>query len=164
LAYRAYSEQLFRRFWQHDVTLVGIGATIVIACVADVPDPLINILLLALLLAAVSNSGRMAGFLQIRLLRWLGDVSYSVYIFQMSAFTLVVGLSSILVEHGLGGWRFEALAALLALGCGVLVHRCIDVPVRAALRPLPGRLAGAYRAIAHRAVIRAPLTLAKRER
>jgi len=47
----------------------------------------------------------------------------------------------VLVEHGLSGWKFEMLAASLAIGGGVLVHRCIDLPVRAALRRLPDRVA-----------------------
>ncbi len=102
LAYRTYSERLFRTFW---------------------------------------DSGRMAGLLNARPLRWLGDISYSVYIFQMVPFMLIVRHSGTLVAHGLGGVWFEAIGVLLALGGGVLVHRRVDLPARAALRRLPGRMA-----------------------
>jgi peptidoglycan/LPS O-acetylase OafA/YrhL len=141
LVYRAYSEQLFRTFWEKDATLLGLTALIVAACSVDGTDAPIVILLLALLLAAVSNSGHMAGVLNARPLRWLGDVSYSVYIFQSCPLMVAVALSGVLVAHGLGGIWFEAVSALFALGGGVLVHRCVDVPARAALRRLPDRLA-----------------------
>jgi peptidoglycan/LPS O-acetylase OafA/YrhL len=141
LAYRAYSERLFRTFWEKDATLLGVMAMTVATCFVDLTDGPIVILLLALLLAAVSNSGRMAGLLNARPLRWLGDISYSVYIFQMVPFMLIVRHSGTLVAYGLGGVWFEAIGVLLALGGGVLVHRRVDLPARAALRRLPGRMA-----------------------
>jgi peptidoglycan/LPS O-acetylase OafA/YrhL len=141
LAYRAYSEQVLRKFWERDGALLGVTAAILAAPFAGVSDGPIVVLLLALLLAAVSNSGRMAGLLNARPLRWLGDISYSVYIFQMVPFMLIVRYSGALAAHGLGGVRFEALAVLLALGGGVLVHRRVDLPARAALRRLPERMA-----------------------
>src|SRR5262249_19750987 len=82
-------------------------------------------------------------------LRWLGDVSYSIYISQLLPFLLMTSISGMLVVHGLGGSIFEAIFVLLAIGSGILVHRCIDVPARAWLRRLPNRLAAS--AIAHRA-------------
>jgi peptidoglycan/LPS O-acetylase OafA/YrhL len=141
LAYRAYSEGLFRTFWERDATLLGVTAAIIAAFFAGVSDGLIVPLLLALLLAAVGNTGHMAGLLNARPLRWLGDVSYSVYIFQAVPLMVIVGHSGTLVALGLGGVRFEALGVLLALGGGVLVHRRVDLPARAALRRLPARLA-----------------------
>jgi peptidoglycan/LPS O-acetylase OafA/YrhL len=140
-AYRSYSERLLRKIWEKDVTLVGVVAMIVATCFAGVSDGPIVILLLALLLASVCNSGRMAAILNARPLRWLGEVSYSVYIFQTPPLMVAVAFSSLLVAHGLAGAWFSVLAALLALGSGVLVHRCVDLPVRAALRRLPDRVA-----------------------
>jgi peptidoglycan/LPS O-acetylase OafA/YrhL len=141
LAYRAYSEGLFRTFWEKDTTLLVVTAAIISASFAGVSDGLTVLLLLALLLAAVSNSGRLAGLLNARPLRWLGDVSYSVYIFQSVPLMVMVGHSKTLVALGLGGVRFEVIGVLLALGSGVLVHRRVDLPARAALRRLPARLA-----------------------
>lgn len=140
-AYRAYSGRLFRGFWEKDATLVGVMAMIIAACFAGVSDGPIVILLVALLLAAVCNSGRMAGLLNAGPLRWLGEVSYSVYIFQALPLMLAVAFSGALIAHGLGGAWFTAFASLLAIGGGVLVHRCVDVPARAWLRRLPDRLA-----------------------
>jgi peptidoglycan/LPS O-acetylase OafA/YrhL len=166
-AYRAYSERLFRKIWEKDATLIGVIAMIIAACFAGGPDSLIVMLMLALLLASVCNSGRMAGFLNARPLRWLGEVSYSVYIFQMLPFMLMVGISGEFVAHGLGGVRYEAIAALLAIGGGVLVHRCVDVPARAALRRLPDRVmafAAAYRSAETRPAPLMPAPAPERDR
>jgi peptidoglycan/LPS O-acetylase OafA/YrhL len=165
-AYRSYSERLFRTIWEKDVTLIGVIAMIIAACFAGGPDSLIVMLMLALLLASVCNSGRIAGVLNTRPLRWLGEVSYSVYIFQALPLMLAMGISGVLVAHGFAGIRFEAIAALLALGGGVLVHRCIDVPVRAALRRLPDRamaLAAAYRSGATLPAPQAPVGVPERD-
>jgi peptidoglycan/LPS O-acetylase OafA/YrhL len=148
-AYRAYGEGLFRKFWQRDATLLGVTAAILAALFADVSDGATVILLLALLLAAVSNAGRLAGLLNARPLRWLGDISYSLYIFQMVPFMLLATFSGLLVAHGVRGVWFEWLCATLALGSAVLVHRRIDVPARAVLRRLPDRIGA--RAAARRA-------------
>jgi peptidoglycan/LPS O-acetylase OafA/YrhL len=140
LAYRAYRERLFRAIWERDATLIAVVAMIVGACVAGISDAPIVILLLAVLLASVSNSGRVAGVLNAKPLRWLGEVSYPVYIFQMVPLMFAATISEELVAHGLYGVRFQAFAFFLALGCGALVHRCVDQPVRAALRRLPDRM------------------------
>jgi len=148
-AYRYFSEKRSRKFWEKDATLIGIGAMIFAACSAGISDGVIVVLLLALLLASVCNSGRVAPILTAAPLRWLGEVSYSIYISQLVPFLLMTSISGILVSHGLGGSTFEAIFASLGIGSGVLVHRCIDVPARTRLRQLPDRLAAsviAYRA------------------
>jgi peptidoglycan/LPS O-acetylase OafA/YrhL len=95
------------------------------------------VLLLALLLASVRNSGKCIGILDARILRWLGDASYSIYIFQILPFMVAVSLSETFVAVGLGGFRFQVIATLFAIGGGLLVHRRVDVPARAALRRVP---------------------------
>jgi peptidoglycan/LPS O-acetylase OafA/YrhL len=139
-AYRAYSEGVLRTVCRSDTTLLGVVALIFAACAARLSDGPIVVLLLALLMAAVSNNGRAKRLLNIRPLRWLGDVSYSLYIFQALPLSLMLILSGVLAAHGIVGFRLQALAVLLALGSGVLVHRCVDVPVRATLRRLPDRV------------------------
>jgi peptidoglycan/LPS O-acetylase OafA/YrhL len=139
-AYRFYSEGIFRRFWEKDATLVGVSMIIVAACLADVSDGVIVVLLLALLLASVWNSGKITDFLNARTLRLLGEASYSIYIFQILPFMVAVSLSGMLVAHGFGGSRFQVIATLFAIGGGLLVHRRVDTPIRAALRRLPDRL------------------------
>jgi peptidoglycan/LPS O-acetylase OafA/YrhL len=135
--YRYYSERLLRKIWENDIVLIAIVITIAAGCLLGAPDSLTVILLLMLLLASVCNSGRVAGLLNARPLRWLGEVSYSVYIFQALPFTVAVSLAGTLAQHGISGLRFELIATLFAFGGGVLVHRCIDVPARAMLRRLP---------------------------
>jgi peptidoglycan/LPS O-acetylase OafA/YrhL len=136
-AYRYYSERLLRKIWENDIVLIAIVITIAAGCLLGAPDRLTVILLLMLLLASVCNSGRVAGLLNARPLRWPGEVSYSVYIFQALPFTVAVSLAGTLAQHGISGLRFELIATLFAFGGGVLVHRCIDVPARAMLRRLP---------------------------
>jgi peptidoglycan/LPS O-acetylase OafA/YrhL len=150
LAYRLYSERLFRTIWEKDATFIGIVAMIIGACSAGISDGPIVILLLALLLASVCNSGRMTRILNTGPLHWLGEVSYSVYIFQTVPFMLAMVFAGVLAGRGINGPIFTAITALLAIGGGVLVHRCVDVPARAWLRRLPDRLASI--AAAHRDV------------
>ena len=136
-AYQFYSERLFRKIWEKDFALIAIAVMIATACLVGAPDSLSVVLLLALLIAAVCNSGHMATILHARPLRWLGEVSYSVYIFQILPFMVAVSLSGVLTAYGISGSRFEIIAVLFAFGSGVLVHRCVDVPARAALRRVP---------------------------
>jgi peptidoglycan/LPS O-acetylase OafA/YrhL len=139
-AYRLYSEGIFRHFWEKDATLIGISIIIAAACLADVSDGAIVVLLLAVLLASVWNSGKLTDFLNAKTLRLLGEASYSIYIFQILPFTVAVSISGMFVAHGLGGSRFQVIATLFAIGGGLLVHRRVDTPMRAALRRLPDRL------------------------
>jgi peptidoglycan/LPS O-acetylase OafA/YrhL len=166
-AYRAYSERLFAALWEKDVTLVVVVAMVIGGCYVGASDGLIVLLLLPLLLAAVCNGGRMARILNARPLRWLGEISYSVYIFQALPLMVAVGLSGTLVAHGLGGVWFAIIAASLALGSGVLVHRCVDVPARAALRRLPDRVitfAAGYRRAGTRSAPLVPVAVRERDR
>jgi peptidoglycan/LPS O-acetylase OafA/YrhL len=144
--YRFYCERIFCRFWEKDATLIGISLLIIAACLTDVSDGAIVVLLLALLLASVHNSGKLTVLLNARTLRWLGEASYSIYIFQILPFMVAVGLSGMFVSSGLGGSRFQVIATLFAIGGGVLVHRCVDVPARAALRRLPDRMMALFAA------------------
>jgi peptidoglycan/LPS O-acetylase OafA/YrhL len=147
IAYRCYSRQLLRRFWQSDATLAGIIALIIAACFMRASDGAVIMLLLGVLMASVCNSGQLSRFIDARPLRWLGEISYSVYIFQAVMLILLVNIAHVLVSHGLGGAWFALLSVLVALASGVLVHRCVDKPARAMLRRLPDRvmaLAAAY--------------------
>lgn len=140
LAYRCYSQQFLRRFWQNDATFAGVIALIVAACLMGASDGAVVMLLLALLMACVCNAGRSSRVIDARPLRWLGEVSYSVYIFQAPLFLLLMQIAHVLAPHGLSGVWLASLAVPLALASGALVHRCVDVPIRAALRRLPDRV------------------------
>ncbi len=165
LAYRCYSRGCSESCGEKDITLIAVIVMVVVACLANVSDGLIVVFLLALLLAAVSNTGQMVKAIDIKPLRWLGEVSYSVYIFQLVPAMLLIGISGMLVSHGLGGSRFQFIVVLSALGGGVLVHRCVDVPIRAALRRLPDP-ATAIRAVYRNATatrLTAPVAVAGRD-
>ncbi len=139
-AYRSYSERLFRNIWEKDVSAVVVIALIIGACFTGVSDGPIVILLLALLLVSVCNSGIILRLLSVSPLIWLGEISYSLYIFQKIPLVLAVLLSGWLAMHGYGGAWLSPVAILLTLGCGALVHRYVDVPARAGLRLLPDRV------------------------
>jgi peptidoglycan/LPS O-acetylase OafA/YrhL len=145
-AYRFYGESLFRQIWQKDVVLISTIGMLTAASLLGAPGGLIVILLLMLLLCSVCNTGYAAAVLNARPLRWLGEVSYSVYIFQILPFMVVVSFSGTLAAYGISGSRFEIIAALFAFGSGVLVHRCVDVPARSALRRLPDRMMALFAA------------------
>jgi peptidoglycan/LPS O-acetylase OafA/YrhL len=140
-AYRCYRERRLRRIWAADATFIAIIAMIVVLCAAGASDGPIVSLLPALLLAAVANTGRVGKILGAGPLRRLGEISYSLYIFQAIPLMFAARIAGPLTAHGLGGWRFAAIAVLLAIGSAGLVHRCIDAPARAALCRLPDRLA-----------------------
>jgi len=165
LAYRFYSEGHFRRVWGRDATFIVLLAAIAIASFVDAPDGVIVVLLVPLLLASVCNSGKATGMLNARPLRWLGDISYSVYIFQMTAFAIPVTFAGVLVASGWGGYRFQAITILTAIGCGALVHRCIDVPMRVALRGSVNRVVGsaAFRPRRRAALRTAPPAVSARD-
>ena len=150
LAYRCYSLRVFGSFWKDDTTLAGVTALIVAAGVMQAADGVIIMLLLGLLMACVGNAGRLSRFIEVRPLRSLGEVSYSVYIFQAPIFILLASLADPLVAYGYSRAWFALLSAPVVLGGGVLVHRCVDVPARAMLRRLPDRamaFAAAYRGV-----------------
>jgi peptidoglycan/LPS O-acetylase OafA/YrhL len=162
VAYRCYSHQFLRGFWQRDATLASVIALIVAACFAGASDGAVVMLLLALLMASVCNTGRSSRFIDARPLRWLGEVSYSLYIFQASLFLLLIQIAPVLARHGLSDVWLVSLAVPLALASGAIVHRCVDKPARAMLRELPDRvmaLAAAHRGARPDAVPLVPVPL-----
>jgi peptidoglycan/LPS O-acetylase OafA/YrhL len=148
IAYRCYSRQFLRKFWQKDAIFAGVVALIVAACSVGASDGVVVMLLLGLLMASVCNAGRLSRFIDARPLRWLGEISYSVYIFQACLFLLLMQIAYLLAPHSLGGVWLALLAVPLTLASAAIVHRCIDAPARTMLRRLPARvmaLAAAYR-------------------
>jgi peptidoglycan/LPS O-acetylase OafA/YrhL len=140
VAYRCYSQQFLRKFWQNGATFAGVITLIVVACLMRVSDGAVVMLLLALLMASVCNAGRSSRFIDARPLRWLGEISFSVYIFQTSIFMLLMQIAHATTPRGLSGVWLASLAVPLALASGAIVHRCVDEPVRAMLRGLPDRV------------------------
>jgi peptidoglycan/LPS O-acetylase OafA/YrhL len=137
---RAYQAEHRSVFWRSDALLFGVAGLIVVGYASSVSDGLLVILFPSLLLAVAANRGLIGRLLEVPPLRALGDISYSVYIFQMVPLTLANAAAELLGWHGDGLWP-QILITVFILICGVLVHRRVDVPARSALRRLPDRLA-----------------------
>ncbi|HEY4136016.1 MAG TPA: acyltransferase [Alphaproteobacteria bacterium] len=80
LAYAIYRSGLLARLFEKDLTLLLAFAGVGLAMHVGAPDLWAVPLFLLLILSAVSNRERAAGFLNVRPLVWLGDVSYSIYL------------------------------------------------------------------------------------
>jgi peptidoglycan/LPS O-acetylase OafA/YrhL len=141
ITYRAFSDRGLARHWQSDATFVGIAAALVIA-VALVPyDDVVAVALFPLLLlAAVCNAGAATRLLNARPLRWLGDISYSVYLGQAPAFSIAMILSTTWLGPSLGLTGLRVLVVVATLAIATLVHRTVEVPCRALLRRAPDQL------------------------
>jgi peptidoglycan/LPS O-acetylase OafA/YrhL len=139
ITYRAFSDGDLARHWRSDVTLAAIAAALVLA--AALPNDVVVVALFPpLLLAAVSNAGVATRLLNARPLRWLGDISYSVYLGQALAFSVVAILSATWAGPWLGltGLRVLAVAATFAIA--TLTYRNVELPCRALLRRVPDQL------------------------
>jgi peptidoglycan/LPS O-acetylase OafA/YrhL len=83
--------------------------------------PIVALVLPMILYYTVSNSQNLFGkILEWRPLRWLGRISFSVYIWQM--LFLVDG------RHYLGAWQALPIALLPVFGCAVLSYYLIEKP------------------------------------
>jgi len=140
LTYRAFSDPQAASIWRRDAAFLAVAATLALVVEFVPNDGLVVALLPLLLLAAVSNGGRVGRLLNAAPLRWLGDISYSLYLSQGIAFAVVLALAatSLAPVLGLGGLR--ALAVLLTLAIGALIYRCVEAPCRALLRRAPNKL------------------------
>lgn len=139
LTYRAFNDRDLARHWRSDLTFAAVVSALVLAAV--LPNDVVVIALFPpLLLAAASNAGMATRLLNIRPLRWLGDISYSVYLGQVLAFSLAPTLAPTRagVWLGLTGLRLLTVAATLAIA--TLTYRTVEVPCRALLRRAPDQL------------------------
>jgi peptidoglycan/LPS O-acetylase OafA/YrhL len=141
ITYRAFSDRNLARHWQSDASVLAVAAALVVAMALMPHDDVVVVALFPLLLlAAVSNAGRATRLLNARPLRWLGDISYSVYLGQAPALSIALILSTTWLgpRLGLTGLRLVSVAATLAIA--TLVHRTIEVPCRDLLRRAPDQL------------------------
>jgi len=140
MTYRAFSDRDLARHWRSDITFAAVTAALVLAAALPDGDVVVVALFPLLLLAAVSNAGMATRLLNIGPLRWLGDISYSVYLGQALAFSVVATLAATWVGPWLGitGLRVLAVAAILAIA--MLTYRTVEVPCRTLLRRAPDQL------------------------
>lgn len=146
-AYRLYTDDTLGAVWRSTLALPCLALAIVTAAWANVSDAVIVGLMPALLLTAVSNSGWPQFILSAGPLRWLGEISYSVYMFQMLVILIATRFSGQLVNWGLDDIWFQLIVVVASIAAGAIVHRRVDAPARAALRRLalriPNKLAAA---------------------
>ena len=140
ITYRAFSDPHAARIWRSDVAFLAVAGALAVAFEFMPNDGIIVALLPLLLLAAVRNTGLAARVLNAAPLRWMGDISYSVYLGQAFAFSAVLTLATTPLGPALGLDGLRALAVVFALAIGALIYRCVEVPCRALLRRAPDQL------------------------
>jgi peptidoglycan/LPS O-acetylase OafA/YrhL len=132
-----------------DAFFVALALAIALALHLAIWDVLVVPLMAALVLAGASNRARIGTALETRPMRWLGEISYSIYLLHWPVFiALALGVGAV---HGteltMTPSKLEALALLgialpLILGLATLSYRFIEIPARRLLtrcltRPLP---------------------------
>lgn len=146
--YLAYRTQRLRRL-HGDLPCLLLAAAVVLLLHLGAPDLLLPPLFALLILALAGNEGRMARALSIAPLRFLGAISYSVYMSHMLVLETLQVVSRALWGHGFGE-ALNALQSSLALGLllvvilllSAMLYRGIEQPLRQALRN--SRFAQAY--------------------
>lgn len=140
MTYRAFRDPAAARLWHSDAAFLAVAAALALALEFVPNDGVIVALFPLLLLVAVSNAGVAARLLNAWPLRSMGDISYSVYLGQSLAFSLVLSLSATRFGPllGINGLRVFTVASTLAIGA--LLYRCVEVPCRTLLRRAPDQL------------------------
>ncbi|HEY1503143.1 MAG TPA: acyltransferase family protein, partial [Stellaceae bacterium] len=136
LAYRVYRSGRWPRFFRTDSAFAVTGATILALCVIVSSDLAIVALLPALLLAASVNAGRVRAALNGRVIGFLGEISYSLYMIHYFCIGMVIAA---------GHW-FDASPSNVAMfvtslcvsvALATVVSRGVEYPARALLRDIP---------------------------
>jgi peptidoglycan/LPS O-acetylase OafA/YrhL len=132
--YRAYAQGWARDMLRRDrIPLAALGAIAALSFFPMLSDIAIIGLLAPLLIAVAHNSGRVSRFLESAPLRYLGKISYSLYLMQIVPELL-------LDEHIAGFPALQHAPIIVGIFVGTsfigaaLVSRCIEYPARAALR------------------------------
>jgi peptidoglycan/LPS O-acetylase OafA/YrhL len=140
LIYSIYDQGLFARLLASDLAL-GFILAAVCALVHDTASDLCIVLLFpGLILAAVRNEGYLRRLLNAAPLRWLGDVSYSLYLVHW--FVLFALVQTVRRLPGLSLRQLPSTASLLAtlslialsIALAAVTHRVIEVRGRQWLR------------------------------
>jgi peptidoglycan/LPS O-acetylase OafA/YrhL len=128
--------------------IVGAGALVafLLGASVGVPDFALVGLLAAAILGAAMSVGLLASVLASRVLVWLGEISYSVY---MVHFPILIVARRLLDQQGLGDWPLAARAltllamVALVLALAATLFYIVERPARTLLRDRAGRMAPA---------------------
>ena len=140
LIYSIYDQGLFARLLASDLALGLALAAVCLLVHSAASDLGIVLLFPVLILAAVRNEGRLHGLLNAAPLRWLGDISYSLYLVHW--FVLCALLEMVRWLPGLTLRQLPATASLLtalslivvSMALATITHRLIEVRGRRWLR------------------------------
>jgi peptidoglycan/LPS O-acetylase OafA/YrhL len=140
LLYSGYHSGLFAPLLATDMTLLVI--TLLLGALLHVAAPDLGIIALfpLLILAAVRNKGRLARLLNSAPFRWLGDISYSVYLLHWFVLFVVLETARLAPTIDLGKLppkpSLLVLTAMIvvSLGLATLSYRFIEVTGRRWLR------------------------------
>jgi peptidoglycan/LPS O-acetylase OafA/YrhL len=140
LIYCIYDQGLFARLLASDLALGLVLAAVCALVHAAASNLGIVLLFPGLILAAVRNEGRLGRLLNVAPLRWLGDVSYSLYLVHWFVLSALVGTVRRLPALSLRQLPPTAslLTALLLIAVSIALaaatHRVIEVRGRQWLR------------------------------
>lgn len=141
--YRIYQQRLLLQWLARDSLILVLLLLILIIFHWRLPDLLVVPVFCTLILAAAYNQTRVAKFLNLRWLQYLGDISYSVYLVHGIWFMVFWFAFPFLKSH-LGGellsplwaWLYAVVFVLLTLGSAHLTHRYIELAGRRCLNRL----------------------------
>ncbi len=123
------------RFPFIDAVLIGVVMVLVLTRQGGLPDQYLLYAFPALILFSAYDSGIITGILKHRVFQWLGERSYSIYLWHILVMGWIVFLIRIGKEHfsaSLLGHGLINLAVLLAvvLGLSDLSYRYFEMPCR----------------------------------
>jgi len=142
LAYGLYADGAFLRFFDKDLTIVVVAGCVVAGMHWRIHDLVTVAAFVLLVLCAAQNQGAATRILDTRVLRFLGDISYSVYMVHM--FFREVARMALKRLIGRPLWEVtgpaERVAVLsgwvaIILAASALTWRLIEVPMRERLKP-----------------------------
>ncbi len=113
----------------------------------------LNAIATAVIILACLQKGGVTSFMEVRLFRWLGRLSYTVYLVDWPLFLLLDPK-----RVHLGHWPLFALRMVLTISIAVLVNRFIELPIRRRTL-LPGVRFGVVAIVMTTAIIAGSLLL-----
>jgi peptidoglycan/LPS O-acetylase OafA/YrhL len=139
MIYQLYLKKMFH-ILKNDTILVILFALLFACLHFGVTDLVFIPVFLLLVLSAAYNTGRVKRFLDNRVMQWLGDISYSVYLMQFPLMLLVIAVLRRLGISWNGPYSFHipywqaALCCILFLavliGLSALSYQFIERPFR----------------------------------
>ena len=134
LAYRLYRSGAGSKWMRSDLAFLQVGTAIVVALAVG-SDGLTVSLFPPLLLVAVSNDGVLGRALNAAPFVWLGDISYSLYLWQTFAIRFGANAAP-WVGPTIGFLGVQLMTLAVALVFADFLHRRVELPCRAMMRRL----------------------------